>query len=195
VPRQSVGIHEYGFERGDGIAGAGQDGKSRAVKIAPVNDPGSVYPRQLGQDACVVPQRMDHQEPGLIGDDQRGLLVLDDKHYLGHQRKPSKLVCRSRKMVQSMQASAIGWIGEDDVDEVRAWPQLRSRTDPAADAHRPASRRARSRRIATNIFTMVWAAWVAYGVAVIAACGGLTRALMGSLLKARLRCRGPVAAP
>jgi hypothetical protein len=29
----------------------------------------------------------------------------------------------------------------------------------------------------------VWAAWVAYGVAVIAACGGLTRALMGSLLK------------
>ena len=33
-------------------------------------------------------------------------------------------------------------------------------------------------------FTIVWAAWVAYGVAVIAACGGLTRALMGSLLKA-----------
>jgi hypothetical protein len=32
-------------------------------------------------------------------------------------------------------------------------------------------------------FTIVWAAWVAYGVAVIAACGGLTRALMGSLLK------------
>ena len=32
-------------------------------------------------------------------------------------------------------------------------------------------------------FTIVWAAWVTYGVAVIAACGGLTRALMGSLLK------------
>jgi hypothetical protein len=32
-------------------------------------------------------------------------------------------------------------------------------------------------------FTIVWAAWVAYGVAVIAACGGLTRALMDSLLK------------
>jgi len=32
-------------------------------------------------------------------------------------------------------------------------------------------------------FTIVWAAWVAYGVAVIAACGGLTRALMGTLLK------------
>jgi hypothetical protein len=32
-------------------------------------------------------------------------------------------------------------------------------------------------------FTIVWAAWVAYGVAVVAACGGLTRALMGSLLK------------
>lgn len=32
-------------------------------------------------------------------------------------------------------------------------------------------------------FTIVWAAWVAYGVGVIAACGGLTRALMGSLLK------------
>src|SRR5450631_621719 len=31
-------------------------------------------------------------------------------------------------------------------------------------------------------FTIVWAAWVAYGVAVVAACGGLTRALMGSLL-------------
>ena len=31
-------------------------------------------------------------------------------------------------------------------------------------------------------FTIVWAAWVTYGVAVIAACGGLTRALMGSLL-------------
>ena len=32
-------------------------------------------------------------------------------------------------------------------------------------------------------FVIVWAAWVTYGVAVIAACGGLTRALMGSLLK------------
>jgi hypothetical protein len=32
-------------------------------------------------------------------------------------------------------------------------------------------------------FTIVWAAWVAYGVAVIAACGGLTRALMGTLLR------------
>jgi len=31
-------------------------------------------------------------------------------------------------------------------------------------------------------FTIVWAAWVTYGVGVIAACGGLTRALMGSLL-------------
>jgi len=31
-------------------------------------------------------------------------------------------------------------------------------------------------------FTIVWAAWIAYCVAVIAACGGLTRALMGSLL-------------
>ena len=33
-------------------------------------------------------------------------------------------------------------------------------------------------------FTIVWAAWLTYGVAVIAACGGLTRALMDSLLHA-----------
>ena len=31
-------------------------------------------------------------------------------------------------------------------------------------------------------FTMVWAAWITYGVAVLAACGGLTRALMKGLL-------------
>ena len=31
-------------------------------------------------------------------------------------------------------------------------------------------------------FTMVWAAWITYGVAVLAACGGLTRALMNGLL-------------
>ena len=32
-------------------------------------------------------------------------------------------------------------------------------------------------------FTMVWAAWVTYGIAVLAACGGLTRALMNGLLE------------
>lgn len=32
-------------------------------------------------------------------------------------------------------------------------------------------------------FTMVWAAWITYGVAVLSACGGLTRALMKSLLQ------------
>lgn len=32
-------------------------------------------------------------------------------------------------------------------------------------------------------FAMVWAAWVTYGVAVLSACGGLTRALMKSLLQ------------
>ena len=37
--------------------------------------------------------------------------------------------------------------------------------------------------IGAGQFVIVWAAWIAYGVGVIAACGGLTRALMGSLLK------------
>lgn len=32
-------------------------------------------------------------------------------------------------------------------------------------------------------FAVVWAAWITYGVAVVAACGGLARALMKSLLK------------
>jgi len=32
-------------------------------------------------------------------------------------------------------------------------------------------------------FAMVWGAWITYGIAVIAACGGLSRALMSSLLK------------
>jgi type IV secretion system protein TrbL len=31
-------------------------------------------------------------------------------------------------------------------------------------------------------FVVVWAAWISFGVAVVAACGGLTRALMESLL-------------
>jgi hypothetical protein len=66
---------------------------------------------------------MDHQEPALIRDYQCGLLVLDDEHCPRRQRELSELVCRSRKMVQSMKAGAIGWIGEDDVDEVGAGPQ------------------------------------------------------------------------
>lgn len=32
-------------------------------------------------------------------------------------------------------------------------------------------------------FIMVWAAWITYGIAVLAACGGLTKALMNGLLK------------
>lgn len=32
-------------------------------------------------------------------------------------------------------------------------------------------------------FAIVWGAWISYGVAVLAACGGLSRALMSSLLK------------
>ena len=31
-------------------------------------------------------------------------------------------------------------------------------------------------------FVVVWAGWISFGVAVVAACGGLTRALMESLL-------------
>ena len=34
-------------------------------------------------------------------------------------------------------------------------------------------------------FVVVWAAWLAYGAAVIAACGGLTRALLDDLLRVR----------
>lgn len=37
--------------------------------------------------------------------------------------------------------------------------------------------------IGVGQFGIVWAAWIAYGVGVIAACGGLTRALMEGLLK------------
>ena len=36
--------------------------------------------------------------------------------------------------------------------------------------------------VGTAQFLMVWVAWVGYGVAVIAACGGLTKSLMESLL-------------
>jgi hypothetical protein len=37
--------------------------------------------------------------------------------------------------------------------------------------------------IGVGQFTIVWAAWISYGVAVIAACGGLSRALMAALLE------------
>lgn len=36
--------------------------------------------------------------------------------------------------------------------------------------------------VGTGQFVIVWAGWVVYGVAVVAACGGLTRALMQTLL-------------